>query len=48
MDCASMTELMLCQRLGITGDRIMFSSNDTPGEEYAYARPWELSSTWTT
>ena len=38
MDCASMTELMLCQRLGITGDRIMFSSNDTPGEEYAYAR----------
>lgn len=38
MDCASMTELMLCQRLGIAGDRIMFSSNDTPGEEYAYAR----------
>ncbi|MEA5059633.1 MAG: diaminopimelate decarboxylase [Candidatus Pelethousia sp.] len=37
-DCASMTELMLCERLGITGDGIMFSSNDTPGEEYAYAR----------
>ena len=38
MDCASMTELMLCERLGITGDRIMFSSNDTPGPEYEYAR----------
>ena len=36
MDCASETELMLCEKLGITGDSIMFSSNDTPGSEYAY------------
>ena len=25
-----MTELMLCEALGITGEEIMFSSNDTP------------------
>ncbi len=37
-DCASMTELMLCERLGITGRGIMFSSNDTPGAEFEYAR----------
>ncbi len=38
MDCSSMTELMLCQAVGITGENIMFSSNDTPAEEYHYAR----------
>lgn len=37
-DCASMTELMLCERLGITGDGVMFSSNNTPGAEFEYAR----------
>ncbi len=37
-DCASMTELMLCQRLGITGEHIMFSSNDTPAADFEYAR----------
>ncbi len=37
-DCASMTELMLCERLGITGEGIMFSSNDTPAAEFEYAR----------
>lgn len=37
-DCASMTELMLCEQLGITGESIMFSSNDTPGAEFEYAR----------
>lgn len=38
MDCSSLTELMLCERLGIVGEDIMFSSNDTPAEEFAYAR----------
>lgn len=33
-DCSSMTELMLAKALGAD---IMFSSNDTPAEEYAYA-----------
>jgi diaminopimelate decarboxylase len=36
-DCSSMTELMLSKALGITGEDIMFSSNDTPAEEYEYA-----------
>lgn len=36
-DCSSMTELMLSEAIGITGSNIMFSSNDTPAEEYAYA-----------
>lgn len=36
-DCASRTELMLSKALGLAGDHIMFSSNDTPFEEYTYA-----------
>ena len=37
MDCSSLTELMLCEKLGITGESIMFSSNDTPAEEFRLA-----------
>ncbi len=37
MDCSSLTELMMCQRCGIVGKEIMFSSNDTPAEEFAFA-----------
>ncbi len=37
-DCSSLTELMLSKACGITGEDIMFSSNDTPAEEFAYAR----------
>ena len=37
MDCSSLTELMLCERLGIRGEEIMFSSNDTPAEEFRLA-----------
>ncbi len=36
-DCSSMTELMLSKAIGMEGGDIMFSSNDTPAEEYAYA-----------
>lgn len=36
-DCSSMTELMLSEGIGIVGDHIMFSANETPAEEYAYA-----------
>lgn len=36
-DCSSLTELMLSKAMGVTGSDIMFSSNDTPAEEYAYA-----------
>lgn len=36
-DCSSLTELMLSHALGMTGSDIMFSSNETPAEEYVYA-----------
>ncbi len=36
-DCSSMTELMLSRELGFSGEEIMFSSNDTPPEEFVYA-----------
>lgn len=36
-DCSSMTELMLSKTLGAVGEDIMFSSNDTPAEEFQYA-----------
>ena len=29
-DCSSMAELVLAESVGITGDQIVFSSNDTP------------------
>ena len=36
-DCSSLAELVLCEKVGITGSDIIFSSNDTPYEEYAKA-----------
>ncbi len=36
-DCSSLTELMLSDAMGVEGKDIMFSSNDTPAEEFAYA-----------
>lgn len=36
-DCSSYTELMLAKSCGFDGAHIMFSSNDTPAEEFAYA-----------
>lgn len=37
-DCSSLTELMMSDKLGFTGDEIMFSSNDTPAEEFVLAK----------
>ena len=37
-DCSSLTELMMSERCGITGRDIMFSSNETPAEEYVLAQ----------
>ena len=39
-DCSSMTELMMSEKLGFDGNRneIMFSSNDTPAEEFVKAK----------
>ncbi len=36
-DCSSMTELMMSDCLGFSGSDIMFSSNNTPAEEFQYA-----------
>ena len=36
-DCSSYTELMLSEAVGVTGQDIMFSSNDTPAEDFALA-----------
>ena len=37
-DCASQTELMLADSQGFDGKHIMFSSNDTPAEEFILAK----------
>ncbi len=37
-DCSSMAELVMCEKTGITGERIMFTSNDTPSAEYVKAK----------
>ena len=37
VDCSSLCELMMSDRCGFHGDQIMFSSNDTPAEEFALA-----------
>lgn len=36
-DCSSETELMMADALGFSGSDIMFSSNDTPAEEFRFA-----------
>lgn len=37
-DCSSLAELVLCERVGITGEQIIFTSNDTPAREFRRAR----------
>ena len=37
VDCSSLTELMLSERCGFSGREIMFSSNETPAEEFELA-----------
>ncbi|HPC49829.1 MAG TPA: diaminopimelate decarboxylase [Kiritimatiellia bacterium] len=38
MDCSSLPELLLSERVGVTGEKIMFTSNNTPAEEFVKAR----------
>jgi diaminopimelate decarboxylase len=42
-DCSSLPELVLAERVGIVGEGIMFTSNDTPAGEFIKAR--ELGAT---
>ncbi len=37
VDCASLCELLLAEKAGFSCDEIMFSSNETPAGEFAYA-----------
>jgi len=37
IDCSSLAELILAEKVGLRGDEIMFTSNDTPAEEYQKA-----------
>ena len=37
-DCSSLPELLLAEKAGITGENIMFTSNDTPAQEFVKAR----------
>jgi diaminopimelate decarboxylase len=37
-DCSSLAELVLAERVGLTGENIMFSSNDTPAHEFIKAK----------
>ena len=37
MDCSSLAELVLAERCGIRGEQIMFTSNDTPAEDFIKA-----------
>ncbi len=37
-DCSSLPELVLSEKVGITGENIMFSSNNTPAKEFKKAK----------
>lgn len=37
IDCSSFAELVIAEQLGMSGDEIMFTSNDTPAYEYQKA-----------
>lgn len=37
-DCSSFTELLLAEKSGFSGENIMFTSNDTPANEYIKAK----------
>jgi diaminopimelate decarboxylase len=38
IDCSSLAELELAERIGMKGEEIMFTSNDTPEKEYQKAK----------
>lgn len=38
VDCSSLAELEMAEKVGFSGEEIMFSSNDTPAEDFIKAR----------
>jgi diaminopimelate decarboxylase len=47
IDCSSEAELELAGRVGMKGEEIMLTSNDTPASEFRMAKNWALSLTLT-
>lgn len=43
VDCSSLTELMMADRCGFHGSEIMYSSNETPAEEFVLADKLEAT-----
>lgn len=43
VDCSSLTELMMADRCGFHGSEIMYSSNETPAEEFVLADQLEAT-----
>jgi len=41
-DCSSVAELILSEQIGLSGDEIIFTSNDTPAYEYQKAMELEI------
>ncbi|MDR2115709.1 MAG: diaminopimelate decarboxylase [Planctomycetaceae bacterium] len=37
-DCSSLPELLICERVGMSGEEIMFTSNNTPATEFVKAK----------
>lgn len=37
-DCSSVTELVMSEKMGFKGDEVMFTSNNTPLKEFAFAK----------
>jgi len=37
-DCSSISEMVLSEKMHFSGDQVMFTSNNTPIKEYAYAK----------
>ncbi len=37
-DCSSLPELLICRRVGVLGEDIMFTSNNTPAAEFVQAK----------
>ena len=38
VDCSSLPELLMAEKVGVTGEEIMFTSNDTPSNEFKKAQ----------
>jgi diaminopimelate decarboxylase len=42
LDCSTLTELLLAEKVGASGHQVMFSSNDTPAKDFQKARQLDV------